>query len=87
RRWLRSRPRQIFSWFRHYRYMSRLASVTCNANKTPGIKKRPAIAGPLVHVRGYYLGVVMLFFFLSLMVEIQTAASDDSEKYEQPQHA
>lgn len=49
--------------------------------------KDRAIAGPLVHVRGYYLGVVMLFFFLSLMVEIQTAASDDSEKYEQPQHA
>nr|AFV41077.1 hypothetical protein [Aeromonas hydrophila] len=29
----------------------------------------------------------MLFFLLFLMVEIQTAASDDSEKNEQPQHA
>ncbi|WP_345882321.1 hypothetical protein, partial [Shewanella algae] len=50
-------------------------------------KKRPAIAGLYVHYRSYSLGVVMLFFLLFLMVEIQTAASDDSEKNEQPQHA
>ncbi|HHZ9810272.1 hypothetical protein [Escherichia coli] len=51
------------------------------------LKKGPAIAGPLFHVRDYDSGVVMLFFFLSLMVEIQATASDGSEKYEQPQHA
>ncbi len=56
-------------------------------NINAGHKKGPAIAGPLFHVRDYDSGVVMLFFFLSLMVEIQATASDGSEKYEQPQHA
>ncbi|MFN7073805.1 hypothetical protein ACK4QV_19710, partial [Proteus mirabilis] len=60
--------------------------VTCNTSNCK-YKKRPAIAGLYVHYRSYSLGVVMLFFLLFLMVEIQTAASDDSEKNEQPQHA
>ncbi|EGB77406.1 hypothetical protein, partial [Escherichia coli] len=50
-------------------------------------KRAPFRAALYVHYRSYSLGVVMLFFLLFLMVEIQTAASDDSEKNEQPQHA